>query len=421
MSMGPEPPLTSSGSLSIYRLNVQPQLDWASSGDEFFARLATKLGELTGGTVYERRMKTVTSDTHLSYRRYSFKGAGLTTALALVPRADHGWLIGVEASEHSSALRDAPIWSKAISAVVNEVGGVEQHEWWSILFPTSFADGVVRLDCSQSHGAYHLTPSPRTYARLKEQFPRTLSRGGAVEVGYLVVAQGRSQGYDTEAAMRRASQGILDLCAALTLDTGLFWEVLEQAQPARVSPENLPLAEDDSLSDLGSHDHVVKRFAPTPLTAELLEEMANNLDVRELVVGFYHGASIERRSPSLATVMYVGIVETIGSRIEPLSRCTCCDACNKREGYARQFRAALRLVLPQQEAKRLSNLYSKRSKTAHQARLHGMEHRHDWIANTFQPDESHYFLYAEVLHIKAAAASLLRLLVDERLPSPETK
>ena len=60
---------------------------------------------------------------------------------------------------------------------------------------------------------------------------------------------------------------------------------------------------------------------------------------------------LEDDFPSFALVAYVGVIESIGSRIADLRRCDCCSKCRRKEGYARQFREAIALVLDGKEEK----------------------------------------------------------------------
>lgn len=242
--------------------------------------------------------------------------------------------------------------------------------------------------------------------------------GEALRSDIAVVASGSAHGFHQAAAMDAANRRLLDACAALTLDTGEYWELVEKPAPHEWPVEALPSAEEPILEDAAAGNYEVLQLHPTDFASRTLARMDVDPEVRALIAGYYHAYSIEKTSPSLAAVTYVSIIESIGGKVEPLRKCECCEACEQRIGYARQFREALKLVLPKGEAKRLAVLYNKRSKTAHQGALHGEEFRVSGFLNTFDRDPSRYFLYTEVWHIRAAAAALLRLFVSDELPKP---
>jgi hypothetical protein len=82
---------------------------------------------------------------------------------------------------------------------------------------------------------------------------------------------------------------------------------------------------------------------------------------------------MEGTFPSYSLLAFIGSVEGIGAKLQPLRRCECCSSCQSSVGAGRRFREALKLVLPGTEVKYLAAFYEQRSKTVHEGRLHGDE------------------------------------------------
>ena len=79
-------------------------------------------------------------------------------------------------------------------------------------------------------------------------------------------------------------------------------------------------------------------------------------------------------------------------------------------GAGRRFREALRLVLPDDEVRKLAKVYESRSKTAHEGRLHGGEMTY-WSMPSpriFTPRlESMDFRYQLVWQLRSVSRKLL--------------
>jgi len=354
-----------------------------------------------------------------SYRRYTFSGPTLETALAAIPLSDGRWLLAVEATDVGQARTEEHVWVAAIRGARADVGRACEHPWWAVVAPVSPVAGPLVLDRSCTISGITLAQPVAPYARYaRVPGPRRLGGGGQVEVIYPVVARGAAVGYRPDVAMKRANDQLMSLCAALTLDTDVFWEVVEAPQPFEFTLASLPSAEHPSLAHCVKDNWEVRELAPSGFAAATVGKMHADPEVVELVSACYHARAIEATSPSLAAVIYVSVVEAIGARFVPLSKCECCEKCDRYVGYARQFRQALKLALPAGDAKRLGKLYNKRSKTAHEGALHGTEFRLRERTNSFTQDPADYFLYQEVWHVRAAAGRLLRLMVEDRLPTP---
>ncbi|WP_159617140.1 hypothetical protein [Arthrobacter zhaoguopingii] len=408
------------GSRFLYKLKYQPSLDWSTHGDEFISRLGEALAESVGHPMTRSSMRSISTRPTPPYRRYEFHGLELRTALAAFPLADGSWCLGLEAASPEEASLDGRLWAPAIRRAEVDLGHTTERPWWAVVVPVNpLALGIVTFDEEFPIPDIELRRSANPYTRYRRTpGPRPLGGGGSIEVVYPIVMHGKAFGYRWEDVAKRANAQVLDTCACLTLGTGALWEVTTLPQPHELDPASLHQAEDPSLRNINTADYNLSTLtASSTFIAAALAKMQAEPEVAELIAAYYHARSIEETSQSMAAVVYVSIIETIGSRSTPLSPCLCCENCNQKIGFAKRFREALKLVVPENEAKRLSKLYEKRSRTAHQGTLHGSEFRLWSMPNSFMQDPADHFLYNEVWHVRAAAGKLLRLLVGDGLPT----
>lgn len=401
-------------------LSAQPSLNWAADGDEFIDVLRETLAQITETPVTGSFMNAVPFEWHgasYMYRRYEFSGPTLATTLAAIPLKNGNWSLALEAADRDQANSEESIWAAAISKAQANMGKTKDHSWWAVVAPTSPISGALVMDHSHTISQITLKQPVSPYARYaRVPGPRGLGGGGNVEIIYPIAAQGASVGYSARVAMRGANDKLMTLCAALTLDTDVFWEIIEAPQPFERTPGAFPSSEDASLEQSMEGNWEIHTVAPSAFAEKTIAKMHTDSGYTELVAAYYHARTIEQDGPSLAAVIYVSLVEAIGARFVPLTKCDCCEQCTQHIGYAKQFREAMKLVLQAKAAKRLGQLYSKRSTTAHQGTLHGTEFRLRSAPNTFAQDPAEYFLYQNVWQVRAAACYLLRLMVEDLLP-----
>lgn len=399
----------------------QPSVVWPSDGDEFIYRLTGQLERISESPVSGSSMTTVPlqqGDQETGYRRYTFSCPGLATALAAIPMKDGSWLLGVDATDAEQANTDWPLWTAAIRAAAAAMGQTSKHDWWAVVAPISQLAGVSVLESTVEFAGITLMRPVVPHARImRAAGPRGLAGGGQVEMIYPVVASGTTAGYQNPVALNQANDELLILCAALTLDTGCLWEVIEAPQSHEIEPASLPQSEHHLPADLSTENWLTSELSPTEFASETVTKIGSDPGIKELLASYYHARSVEITSPSLAAVVYVSIVESIGTRFISLSKCSCCEKCKHKEGYAKTFREALKVVATPDVAKRLSGLYDRRSETAHAGTLHGTEFRLRGAINGFKSDPADHFLFREVWHIRDAAGRLLHRLVQGQLPS----
>ncbi len=131
---------------------------------------------------------------------------------------------------------------------------------------------------------------------------------------------------------------------------------------------------------------------------------------------YLEGLYMERRHPSMATVAMTACIESIATKVYRTKRCS---QCNAHTGIARSFRAALRLVLPEEEAKQLDPVYGQRSGTVHSGRLHADEAWPGALLVGFDDpsDDPTRFRFAVLFRMREAARGLLLLALRGSLPA----
>jgi len=91
-------------------------------------------------------------------------------------------------------------------------------------------------------------------------------------------------------------------------------------------------------------------------------------DVRRAVVAFHEGLSLLERHTSYASLAFVAIIESLATG--PVRQC---ETCEQVTGSTARFRNALAPLVGAEAAGFLARMYGKRSRTAHDGALHGLE------------------------------------------------
>jgi hypothetical protein len=118
----------------------------------------------------------------------------------------------------------------------------------------------------------------------------------------------------------------------------------------------------------------------------------------------------------MSLVAFISATEAVANRLFKEERCRTCEA---QTGVAERFRQAVRLVLPDDEARAVGAAYNPRSRTVHAGRLHGHEPTPGRLFGGFS-DPAADFEYEMVLGLRRASAALLYQALSGRLPTRRT-
>ena len=98
------------------------------------------------------------------------------------------------------------------------------------------------------------------------------------------------------------------------------------------------------------------------------EALAGSEDLRRAVIAFQEGLTLLERHTSYAALAFIAIIESLANG--DLERC---EECEQFKGSTERFRDAMTSLVGEVAAKVLTRMYDKRSKTAHEGVLHGLE------------------------------------------------
>jgi hypothetical protein len=107
------------------------------------------------------------------------------------------------------------------------------------------------------------------------------------------------------------------------------------------------------------------------VASRLDEEAREDSPIYRAFLMHHEGLLVMREHPSLGLLTFVSTIETLAAMTEKLERCR---TCNVVTGSTARFKRAIAQVLPHSDATLLAKAYNQRSRTVHDARLHGREH-----------------------------------------------
>lgn len=102
--------------------------------------------------------------------------------------------------------------------------------------------------------------------------------------------------------------------------------------------------------------------------SEAWASLLKSTDLKRAVLAYQEGYTLLERHTSYSALAFVSIIESLADG--PAERC---DSCNQIKGSTARFRKALEPLVGPTGADLLSRMYEKRSKTAHEGALHGLE------------------------------------------------
>lgn len=227
--------------------------------------------------------------------------------------------------------------------------------------------------------------------------------------------RGSSRGYSWVVAAGHAARDLRTLCGLLSVAWDCELAVREAAAPVewgmREVPKQPPWYSPDAPPMLGALPE------PATVPAWIDNAWTNAQEDAQLLAAldsFLEGLYASGRHPSLAAVAFTACVETLGSQVFEPQRC---GTCGTRTGITRTFKAALRLVLTEDEAAQLDAVYGERSGTVHRGRLHGGETTPGaQFLGVWSQNPARDFRWRTLWNLRRACRLLLRAALVEGLP-----
>lgn len=390
---------------------ARPPVLWFEAGDEWLHRLDVAVAECEAGAhVSGHRF----DDTTKPFIQIGLSG-DLFSGIFLL-------LAALETETAVIAASPTPISEPAYAALCSvvqratiELGEAgSDHEWSAVIghraeaigFPTS------RLAESVQMGPLVLTSSE---VRFSEPGPSSSPglNSWSTSVTIPLLVRGVAKSYSWEAASLIAARDLRRACALMSLVSYAPFTIREAPAPLEWGERQVPnhppwyrLPEElpgDSEIQAGDPITVPPWLSGGWNRVDDRQALAASLDM------YLEGSELRVAHPSMAAVAYTASIEAIaGLNRKPVR----CEKCKTPLGIAQAFRDTLRIVLPEDEAAELDNIYGFRSKTVHAGRLYGAENENGALmAGFWSGRESRDFRW-RTMHALGRAA---RLLIEREL------
>jgi hypothetical protein len=387
-------------------------IQWQKEGDEWISHLVVALA-LVGITGRTLKTREPTEEVPYHHIECTPEPSNLRSRLIIIP-VQSG--IIVQAIAEEPVPEDLVTWISAIKKANEQLGrSQKEFNWAAVIGPNKDIEphGQI-LDAATSVGPLQLRPGKVFYAEYMEaRFPSLASRNSFWS--WPIIVEGRARGYEWEAASRAALMDLHRLCALLSVAWDRCWVLRDTPQLREPGSTVIP----KSYNGLDISEREVDRITVTaPSWADLAWNLIeNNPRLANALQIHYEGRQLHYCHPSFALIAYVASVESIGTKLYQLKRC---ETCNTVFGSTERFRAALRLVLPENDVKHLTTaVYPRRSGTAHDGVLHGIENMFGAAFPGFfeilAPPSPTTFSWSVLREIRHANRSLLERLLSAQL------
>jgi hypothetical protein len=397
-------------------------INWTTDGDRLIHLVLEGLAvEMGGAQGWGISTHHPTADDPYRYVELEFRDPRLLSKLCFVELQSGARIAAVRVPDRTSTTpaQVHPWLASLARALENLEEEMPTHPW-------SAAIGMVgerasgRLHGGVRLGGFTLSPADRPYVEVVEQKQIPNLGGGQIRRDWLAIVQGASVGYSPAAARELAAEELNLLCALLSVATGIPWRIRHAPEARLLTAGTLPKTRMSGdipfrLPDDESRDEEV--VLPNWLEPGLALVRKDDA-LRRSVLAQWQAMLLEDEFPSHALVAYVSVIESMGSRLVELKKCSCCGQCSVRVGANKRFREAIKLVREPTDAKQLGAAYNARSLTAHEGRLHGGEERHGSFPTMrfFSGERMQMFRLTEVWPLRDASRDLLLLALEGRFP-----
>jgi hypothetical protein len=286
------------------------------------------------------------------------------------------WVEILGEAEPDNALVEAV--AAASRQATDSLGARQVFRWTSLLTadPSGINQGILRLASDAEVGPFQLQSTGRP---MTEPQP---SAGGMPNLGSYsiqwsipILVRGSSSGWSDASAAQEGATALAVLCSVLSVAWNEAIIPRAELQPERLGDAHAP----SSLlpTEMSAHsewpDYARSREVEVPdWGPQAWQRLGSKPWLAQVILAFREGLRAQPQHPSLALVAYMSAIEGIASRLFTTTKCAKCDA---RLNIAAGFRAAVALVLTDDEDRQMvqSAYGPRRSKTVHEGRLHSHE------------------------------------------------
>jgi hypothetical protein len=355
-------------------------IDPAREADALVANVFKFLSEQYGVGGHRGQALTFEKMPLKSMAAYAATGGNLTSRLGLVyyDKSLFAFIVGTEGLPAESNTRP---WVEAVAFAEREKSlGHPSHPWYAAIGPTGRVDRQAPTFHNVRLTLGDLTLRSCNFS-YEERRPFLSLSSWSPYRWVPMELEGSSRGQHWRSAEFDALRQVHRLCAILSVETGVHWSLKEPPRPKEWGPLQFPDTTPLGLEkkELATDDPSVSQASATIDAARLNRIwqrcMADDA-VGPPIEAYYQAASLRDSHPSFALVGFVAAIEEVGKLLVATTTADRCPTCGKERTSSSldRFRAALRLVLPEERIKDVSNqLYGWRSGTAHAGRTYSWE------------------------------------------------
>jgi hypothetical protein len=350
-------------------------LSWTDQGDEWLERLQQVLTEREAATGLQIQREPPAQSLSGEVITVRVSGDSLEGELRLFPESSGG--VDIVLAADSSGRDHADKWRAAILEAIARLGTIGHFRWWGVVGLSQSTPAGNALAKKSSIGGLTLHASGKAFTDLEIDAAFTSLNAWSYTTSFPCVVEGQAVGFSWHVASGAARRSLVRLCAVLTLALGESWFVRSVPSPIfeeGAEIEDSPYPDRRANLDFDSENLARAEFDVPPWADSLSQSAESEERIDRAMLAYYQGTLLEEQFPSSALLAYVGCIEGLGGKYEPLRRCDCCGSCPVNVGAMAAFRRALHeACVPDDMIKYLKKLYSSRSTTAHEGALHGGE------------------------------------------------
>lgn len=224
--------------------------------------------------------------------------------------------------------------------------------------------------------------------------------GAAFNYSFPIIIEGTATGLDWQEASRQASKDLNKLVGLISVAWQSTWRIIQSPRPKSADPLKIP-------SNSPGMPNMQARRMPIPRNRRTIpkwlppafKELDGDIATYDALNTYHEGLLMEIEHPSFALIASVSAIEAVGRKV-----------IGRRAGTKQRFVAGLRTVIKtKKKADEVAAMYSPRSDTAHEAKLHGNENLvgHVSLPSVFNPIPSDMFWISSVLPLRRVACKVL--------------
>ncbi|WP_156175062.1 MULTISPECIES: hypothetical protein [unclassified Leucobacter] len=302
------------------------------------------------------------------------------------------------------------VLKQAISFASQKAGRSTQHFKWSTILiqvPQVWHHSS-RLTSKIQIGELTLEPEELVFTDVL--YPgMTFDGTYRIHQSHPIRVRGQTQATSWESALREAERTLRKLCGLLALNWDPPYEVaasivnrLHGEPSARTTRAGIQLTDSHTEHSVAWEDHPSPKY-----TDEAWVKLNSSDALKNAVDAYLEARYVEEKHQALALVAYVSSIEAIANILFVRPR---------DKDVTKAFKAALRVILPEEEAEALGRVYSWRSTTVHQGIIHGGEEKTTHLLTDIFSNDMFSNLRSLLPKLRSAAKMLLVKALLGQLP-----